>query len=49
MDVAADGDGGVDSLHVALLDQNLSGFGTQVFDLLLADYFSLLELFNLFV
>lgn len=49
MDIAADGDWGVDSLDVALLDENLSGLGAEVFDLLFGDGFAFSELSDLFV
>ena len=43
MDVPTDGDRGVNSLHVALFDQDLSGLGAEVLDFLLADDLSLPE------
>ena len=49
MDVPTDGDRGVNSLHVALFDQDLSGLGAEVLDFLLADYLSLPEQFYLLV
>ena len=49
MDVAADGDWRVDSLHVALLDQDLPSFGAEVLDFLLADDLALPEHLDLFI
>lgn len=49
MDIAANGDWGVDSLDVALLDEDFSGLGAEVFDFLLRNGFSLSELGDLFV
>ncbi len=49
MNVTADCDGGIDTLDVALLDEDLSSFGTEVADLLLGDGFALAELGDLFV
>ena len=49
MDVTTDGDGWVDSLDVALLDEDLSGFGTEVFDLLFRDGLAFAKLGDLFV
>jgi hypothetical protein len=49
MNVAAVGYWGIDSLDVALLDQNLAGFGAEVFHLLFADYLTFSQLFDLFV
>jgi len=40
VDVSTDGHRGVHSLYVALLGQYFSGFGAEVFDLLLADDFA---------
>ena len=49
MNVAANGDGGVDPLDVTLLDQDLSGLGTEVFDFLLADDLTLSEHIDLLI
>lgn len=49
MDVAADSDGGVDALDVSLFYEDLSGLGTEVFDLLLGDDFAFSELCDLFI
>ena len=49
MDVSADGDRGVDSLNIAFLNKNLSGFGAEVLDLLFTDDLSFPKQLYLFV
>ena len=49
MNVAANRYGGIDSLDVALFDEDFTGFGAEVLDLLFRDGFALAELGDLFV
>lgn len=49
VDVSADCDGGVDSLDIALLDEDLSGFEAQLLDLLLRNSLAALKLLNLLI
>jgi DNA polymerase III epsilon subunit-like protein len=47
--ISADSDGGIYALNVALLNEDFSCFGAEVFDFLLADDFSFPKLFNLLI
>lgn len=49
MDISTNSNRGIDSLYISFFYKDLSGFGTEVFDLLLRDDLSFSKLCNLFI